>query len=229
MFEVIPGILEKNWSDIERKIEIVRAFAKTASNAAAAIHIDIIDGKFAPNATFIDPLPFKKYTLPLSGQALFFEVHLMVEDPIQYLKPFADAGFKRFLGHVESFRNKESQVEFIAKAQALGEVGLAIDGPTPLSMIDFPYQGLNCILVMTIKAGESGQMFTPKYLDKVREIRKRNEFLPIEVDGGVNDQTLVLSKNAGANRFVSTTFIFNAPIDSGPKAQFNLLKERIHT
>ena len=83
MFEVIPGILEKDWSEIERKIEIVKPFIST-------IHIDIIDGKFAPNTTFIDPLPFKKFTLPLSGQALFFELHMMVDNPIAYLKPFAD-------------------------------------------------------------------------------------------------------------------------------------------
>lgn len=226
--EIIPGILEKDWIEIERKIEIVRSFAKTASNAAAAIHIDIIDGKFAPNATFIDPLPFKKYTLPSSGQALFFELHMMVDNPIQYLKPFAEVGFKRFIGHVERMPDQE---EFVAKGQALGEVGLAIDGPTPLSAIKVPYQDLDAVLVMTIKAGESGQIFDPLHLEKVKilkQVQDDNGGMPIiEVDGGINDITIVEAKNAGANRFISTTFIFNAPIDSGPKAQFNLLKERI--
>ncbi|MBI2622555.1 MAG: hypothetical protein HYW64_00450 [Candidatus Levybacteria bacterium] len=120
MLEIIPGILEKDWSEIERKIELVRPFAKT-------IHIDILDRKFAPNTTFLDPLPFAKYTLPSSGQAFpssgqapFFELHMMVEEPIQYLKPFADAGFKRFLGHIEKMSD---QAEFVAQGQLLGEVG----------------------------------------------------------------------------------------------------------
>lgn len=234
MLEVIPGILEKNWSEIERKINLVKGFAKTASNAAAAIHIDIIDGKFAPNATFIDPLPFKKYAHSASsGQALFFELHMMVDNPIQYLKPFADAGFKRFLGHIERMPDQE---EFVARGQALGEVGLAIDGPTPLSTIKVPYQDLDSVLVMTIKAGESGQEFNPEYLKKVEILRQApsgawlrssQSDLAIEVDGGINVSSIVEAKNAGANRFVSTTFIFNPLKDSGPQAQFNLLKERI--
>ena len=208
--EIIPGILEKEWSEIERKINLIRSFAKT-------IHIDIIDGKFAPNITFLDPLPFKKFT-----SDLFFELHMMVENPIQYLKPFADVGFKRFLGHIEKMPDQE---EFVAQGELLGEVGLAVDGPTPLSVIAIPYEDLDCVLVMTIKAGESGQFFEPKFLDKVRQIREKNDFLPIEVDGGITDQTLPLAKNAGANRFVSTTFIFNPDVDSGPQKQFNLLKK----
>ena len=205
--EIIPGILEKEWSEIERKINLIRSFAKT-------IHIDIIDGKFAPNTTFLDPLPFKKFT-----SDLFFELHMMVENPIQYLKPFADVGFKRFLGHIEKMPDQE---EFVAKAQSFGEVGLAIDGPTPLSMITIPYEDLDCVLVMTIKAGESGQEFVPEYLKKVETLRQAQGDIVIEVDGGINDQTLPLTKAAGANRFVSTSFIFNA---QNPQEQYNLLKK----
>src|SRR3989344_2798293 len=130
--EVIPGILEKEWSEIERKIEIAKPFAKT-------IHIDIIDGKFAPNTTLIDPLPFKKFILSQLAQAPLFELHMMVENPIQYLKPFADAGFKRFIGQIEMMPDQE---EFVAQAQLLGEVGLAVDGPTPLEEIKVPYEDL---------------------------------------------------------------------------------------
>lgn len=218
MFEVIPspGTDNPDWLTIERKIKAVLPFAKT-------IHIDIFDEKFGARTSFLDPKPFAKYT-----QDIFFELHMMVAKPMQYLQSFADVGFKRFIGHVESFKNHTEQEEFVAKAQALGEVGLAIDGPTPISMISVPYQNLDCVLVMTIKAGESGQNFEPKYLGKIKKIREQNAFLPIEVDGGITDVTLPLAKNAGANRFVSTTFIFNPPLDSGPLAQFNLLQERAH-
>lgn len=207
MFEILPGILEKEWSDIEKKIEMVRPFAK-------AIHVDLLDGKFAPNTTFLDPSPFKKYS-----DEIFFEVHMMVDNPIQYLKPFADAGFKRFLGHVEQM---PSQVEFVAQAQILGEVGLAIDGKTPVDAIQVPFDDLDCLLVMTINAGFSGQTFMPQHLEKVKNLRSKitNQFFPIEVDGGINDQTILLAKDAGVNRFVATSFLFAL---ENPKSQFEKL------
>lgn len=208
--EVIPGILEKDWSEIERKLEIAKSFTKT-------VHIDIIDGKFAPNTTFLDPSPFLKYS-----QDLFLELHMMVENPIQYLESFARAGFKRFIGHVEKMPD---QVEFVARAQALGEVGLAIDGPTDLSAIKVPYEDLDCVLVMMIKAGQSGQEFNPEYLKKIDYLKPfdsaQGRFPTVEIDGGINDQTILLAKNAGATRFVSTSFLFN---NQDPQAQFNLLK-----
>ncbi len=206
MLEVIPGILEKDWSEIERKIELVRPFARTA-------HVDIIDGVFAPNTTFLDPSPFAKYT-----KDIFFELHMMTENPIQYLKPFADVGFKRFLGHIERMPNQE---EFVAQGELLGEVGLAIDGLTNLSAIKVSLTDLDCVLVMTIKAGFSGQKFVPKYLEKVETLRQANEFLQIQVDGGIDDRTIIQAKNAGANRFVSTSFLFKS---NDPKTKYNLLK-----
>jgi len=209
MYEIIPGILEKEWGEIERKIEIVKPFTES-------IHVDIIDGKFAPNTTFLDPAPFAKYS-----QDIFFELHMMVKDPIQYLKPFARAGFKRFLGHIEKMPDQE---EFAAQAQLLGEVGLAIDGPTDLSVIKVPYEDLDCILVMTIKAGQSGQMFNPKYLKKVEMLKQVQHDIGIEVDGGINDQTIIKAKNAGANRFVATSFIFN---NQNPQEQYNLLRSKV--
>lgn len=215
MYEIIPGILEKEWGEIERKIELVRSFAKT-------IHIDILDGKFAPNTTFLDPSPFKKYT----GD-IFFELHMMVEEPIQYLKPFADAGFKRFLGHIEKMSD---QAEFVAQGQLLGEVGLAIDGPTPLSAIAVPFDDLDCILIMTIKAGFSGQSFMTEPLEKVKALRQvytecnrnaQGKQIPIEVDGGINDQSIIQSKQAGTTRFISTSFLFNSETPAG---QYKILK-----
>ena len=221
--EIIPGILEKEWGEIERKINLVRSFAKS-------IHIDIIDGKFAPNITFLDPTPFAKYThSAASGRAILFEAHLMVEDPINYLKPFADAGFRRFLGHIEKMSDQE---EFVAQGQLLGEVGLAIDGPTPLDSVKAPYGDLDCILVMTIKAGESGQAFTPEYLEKVKIMNQAKPDqddtktgMKVEVDGGINNQTIIQAKNAGATRFVANSFIFKTDSSDALSAEskFNLL------
>src|SRR5581483_11765654 len=122
MFEIIPspGTGNKDWGTVERKIEAVRPFAKT-------VHIDILDGKFAPNTTFLDPAPFAKFSKDFT-----LEAHLMVEEPTHYLKSFADAGFRRFIGHVEKMSD---QAEFVAEAELLGEVALALDSETPVSAI----------------------------------------------------------------------------------------------
>lgn len=191
--EIIPGILEKNWKEIEKKIERVKPFVNT-------IHVDLIDGKFVNNTTFPDPEPFKTYT-----DELFFELHMMVEEPINYLESWAAAGFKRFLGHIERI---SSPAEFIARGQLLGEVGLAIDGPTELGGIVVSYDDLDAILIYTAdQAGFSGPALNPLRLDKITKLREKTT-LPIEVDGGINERTIVDAKNAGATRFVSTSFLF---------------------
>lgn len=196
MNEVIPGILEQSWQEIEQKLALLKPFAKS-------VHIDIIDGKFADNTTFLDPEPFRKYE-----RDFLFELHMMVENPIQYLQPWAKCGFQRFLGHIEMMPDP---VEFIAQGQLLGAVGFAIDGPTNISVLDdFNLNDLDTILVMTIKAGKSGQLFQKEMLEKVREIKKRASYLPIEVDGGITDTTIVDACQAGVARFVSTSHLFKA-------------------
>src|SRR5438874_454398 len=103
VYEIIPSPgTHADFETYAKRIELVKDFAKT-------IHIDIVDGKFANNLTFMDPTPFKKYT-----SDIFFELHLMVENPIQYLKPWADAGFKRFIGQIEKMPD---QAEFVAQGQ----------------------------------------------------------------------------------------------------------------
>lgn len=209
MLEVIPGILEKDWNEIERRIELAKPFAKT-------IQIDILDGKLFANTTFLDPKPFKKYS-----HDIFLELHMMVENPIEYLKPWAEAGFKRFIGHVEGIPD---QVEFVAQAQLFGEVGLAFDGPTTIDALKVPLEDLDVLLFMAIESGFSGRPFTIEYLEKTKSIRNQSETIPIEVDGGVNDQTIILAKEIGINRFSATSFIFNS---SNPKEQYKKLQEAI--
>lgn len=207
MFEIIPAILENSWQEIEKKIEQVLPFAKT-------IHIDVIDGKFNSNLTFLDPLPFSKYT-----KNKLFEVHFMVEEPINYLKPWADAGFKRFFGQIEKMSD---QVEFVAQGELLGEVGLAIDGPTSLEQIKVPLNDLDSILIMTIKAGSSGQILVAEYLEKIKQIKEKTA-IPIIVDGGINDKTIIQAKNSGAVRFLTNSFLFK----EDPYSQFQILQNLV--
>lgn len=205
MFEIIPGILEKEWAEIERKLEICRQFSKS-------VHIDLIDGKFAPNTTFLDPSPFAKYS-----QDFLLELHMMVENPITFLKPFADAGFSRFIGQIEKMPD---QTEFVAAAQLLGEVGLGIDAQTPIDAIKVQFDDLDSILVMTVKAGFSGQDFIKENLEKVKQLAVRTT-IPVEIDGGVDAGAIKTGCAAGARRFVATSFLFGG---ESAEEQYRLLK-----
>jgi len=192
---VIPGILEQTWPEIERKLELIKPFAKT-------VHIDIIDGVFANNKTFLDPQPFKKYS-----NDFFFELHMMVAEPINYLKPWGEAGFKRFLGHIEKMSNQE---EFIQTAKQFGDASLAIDGPTRIEEIKVKLENLDAVLIYTSdRVGFSGPKLNPQRLEKIKELRNKSD-IPIEVDGGINDKTIKPAFDAGATRFVATSYVLNA-------------------
>jgi len=208
--EIIPGILEKEWDGIERKIEIVRPFAKT-------LHIDLIDGKFVSNTTWMDPKPFEKYAKDFT-----LEVHMMVEEPINYIKPFADAGFVRFIGHVEKMSD---QVAFLAEGQLWGDVFLALDGPTSVDAITANYEDLDGVLIYTSeRVGFSGPPFNPQRLEKVAAIKEKAPWLPIEIDGGVNDQSALEAKKVGVTRFATTSFLFG----ESPEENYHKLFTALH-
>lgn len=207
--EIIPGILEKEWSEIEKKIQLVLPFAET-------IHIDVIDGKFAPNSTWMDPAPFAKY-----AKSVKFEVHLLTDNPMQYIQAFADAGFVRFVGQIEKMPD---QTAFVAAGQLWGEVGLALDGPTPIEQITVDVEDLDVVQLYTgEKAGFSHGILLPEKLEKAKALRAQDPFLPIEIDGGVNDVNIQLAKESGVTRFVTTGFLFGGNVEE----QYKKLKEMI--
>ena len=194
MITILPGILESDWNEIEKKLKAIVPFAQE-------VHIDLIDEKFAATTTFFDPAPFKPFT-----KGKLFELHMMVADPLQYLQTWSQAGFKRFIGHVEKIPDIPA---FVAEAQLLGEVGLAIDAKTPLESLDVPFDDLDCLLIMTVQAGKSGQKFLPDCLQKVTKLREQT-LIPIEVDGGITTDMLVQAAQSGANRFVANSKLFNS-------------------
>ena len=226
MLEIIPspGTENKTFEEVENKIRSVQSFAKT-------IHIDVCDGIFAPNKTFSDPEAFREFIKQMATErsgwvtedkGILFEVHLMVEEPINHLQKWADVGFTRFIGQVEKM---SSQEEFIAKAQLFGEVGLAIDGPTPLDALKVNYDDLDVVLFYTgDKAGFSGGTLKEDRLEKVKTLRKLEEYLPIEADGGINDETIAIAAQAGITRFVTTGFLFGLET---PEKQFKLLEQKL--
>lgn len=189
-----PGTSVADAQEMQQKIELVKPFS-------SIVHIDVVDGKFASNTTLMDPTIFTPFT-----QDMTFEIHLMVENPLQYLDSWAAVGFRRFIGQVEMMSDIPG---FVAKAQSLGDVGLALDIPTAIDAI-VPYiEDLDFALVMTVKAGLSRQSFLPEMLKKVQSLREKAAFLPIEADGGMNETTIVEAKKAGATRFVTTGFVYD--------------------
>lgn len=201
---IIPTILEKNWEEIEKKFEIYKNFAK-------AVHIDFLDGKFEENTTFLDPSPFLKYS-----KYFDLEAHLMVDEPINYVEKLSNAGFKTFLGHIEKMND---QIEFVSKSQELGEVGLALDIDTQVSEIKVPLEDLDRILLMGVHLGASGRPFDERVIVKIKELRGK-AFTDIEVDGGVNNETLPVLRQSGASMFCVNSFLFKGD----PKKQFRLLE-----
>ena len=207
--QIIPGILEKNWENIEAKLEQIKTFTNIA-------HIDIIDGQFVNNRTFLDPEPFRKY-----ATELFLELHMMVIDPVELIESWAAAGFRRFLGHVE---HMSSQKEFVEQAKKHGEAGLALDGPTHVSQIKIPFEQLDTILIYTSnRVGFSGPPMMDDQLDKVRHLRRLTN-IPVEVDGGISNRTIIRAKDAGATRFIATSHIWRS---ENPADQYKTLREII--
>lgn len=211
MRELIPGILERDWREIKKKLDLATSVAKT-------VHIDIIDGVFAPEKTFLDPAPFAPY-----ASMLTLELHMMVKSPILYLEDFAKVGFKRFLGHVEMM---EDQEEFVAKAQQFGEVGLALDGETLTTSINVSVQDLDTVLFFTGgKAGKSGQHFLPERLEKIKIFHQQHDFLPITIDGGIREEMMRDACNAGVERFIATSALFTEDFSSS----YQRLSQKLET
>jgi ribulose-phosphate 3-epimerase len=206
ILEIIPspGTDNKTWEETQQKIELVKSFAKT-------IHIDVVDGKFAPTVTFSDPQPFIQYT-----SEILFEVHLMVEEPIEWIERFGNVGFKRFIGQVEKMSDREA---FIQKARQYGEGVLALDAQTSVNDLPIPLPDTDGFLVMTVHAGLSGQQMQEPLLQKVMKLHPTN--VPIEVDGGMNAETIVKAKDAGAQRFVVTSALYAHT----PAEQYEILRQ----
>jgi ribulose-phosphate 3-epimerase len=201
MIDVIPGILEKEWSPIEEKLLLVAPHAEW-------IQVDIADNTLVPNTTILDFTDFHPTKLLRQLKHLSFEAHLMVANPEKYIKPLADAGFKRLIAHIEAHDPRlfldQVQYEHV-------EAGVAIDGSTELEQAEPFLEEVDVVLVMTIEAGFSGQSFMTETVEKIKTIHQNYPDLPIEVDGGINRETAKIAVDAGVTRLVSTSFLFKNP------------------
>lgn len=201
MIDIIPGILEKEWSRIEERLSLVAPHIDW-------VQIDIADNTLVPNETLLDFSNFSEEKLSPVLRHLSFEAHLMVTNPEKYIQPLVDAGFKRIIAHVECIDPRI----FLEKAKYEHvEVGIAVDGPTELEVIEPFLDQIDTVLVMTIEAGFSGQEFMQDTVEKIRRIHENFPDLPIEVDGGITDKSSKVARDAGATRLVSTSYLFKHP------------------
>ncbi|MBS4177167.1 ribulose-phosphate 3-epimerase [Lederbergia citrea] len=199
--KIAPSILAADFSKLADEIKEVEL------GGADYIHIDIMDGHFVPNIT-MGPMiveAVKKVTsLPL-------DVHLMIKNPEQYVKAFADAGADFITVHIEADPHIHRTLQEIRRLGA--KPGIVLNPGTPASMITSVLEEVDMILLMTVNPGFGGQSFIDAVLPKIREVKEMVELkqlnVDIEVDGGINSETANKCKDAGANVFVAGSAIFN--------------------
>jgi ribulose-phosphate 3-epimerase len=211
--DVIPGIHESTWQALCDKVAL-------AAPHATWVHFDIVDGTMVPGETVTD---FSRLSeLKKEFPHLSFEAHLMVSNPEKYLKPLVDGGCTRLIVHVES--NDPRRFFELAKYEDV-EVGVAIDGPTEVEEIEPFLEEADMAVVMTAEAGSVGAPFLPEAVEKVKTIHQNFADLPIEVVGGITDETAKLTKETGATRLVSTHYLFQDA--NGIAERIEALKENI--
>ena len=203
MIKISPSVLASDFSRLGEE-------AKKAENGGAdMLHLDVMDGHFVPNISFGAPV----ISSIRDKTSLFFDVHLMISDPLKYAADFAKAGADMITFHLES---DSDAPETLDRIHALGcKAGIAIKPATPAEdVIPFIPQA-DMILVMTVEPGFGGQSFMEDTMPKVAAVRKAADALgkdiDIQVDGGINDKTVVTAAQAGANVFVAGSAVFRSP------------------
>jgi len=198
--KIFPSVLAADFNRLYEEI-------KKVEEEVDGFHFDIMDGHFVPNITFGPGLIFslrKKVSLP-------FEVHLMVENPQEWIVPFMEAGADLITVHIETSFHLDRLVTYI-KRKGL-KVGVALNPATSLKELEYVLSELDIVLVMTVNPGFGAQNFLPSVLPKIRDLREIIEekglFLEIEVDGGINQDTAPKVIEAGASILVAGTSIFN--------------------
>ena len=208
-YKLSPSILAADITCLGQEV-------KTAQSAGADyIHIDVMDGVFVPNLSF--------GTTIVRGLRectdLFFDVHLMIEEPGRYIDEFAAVGADVITLHAEATKHLHRAIQQV-KAKGL-KVGVALNPATPLSALDYVLEDIDMVLIMTVNPGYGGQSYINKMDDKIKELRKiiteKGLDIDIEVDGGISAKNIAHVKECGANVFVAGSAVFNGDIASSTK------------
>lgn len=194
--KISPSILASDYANLQSELERI--------STSDLIHVDVMDGHFVPNISIGAPVTAackKVCNVP-------FDVHLMISNPLDYAEDFAKAGADIICFHSECDSDTE---ETINKILSLGKkAGLAIKPATPIDEVVKYLDKLSMVLVMTVEPGFGGQSFMESTMPKVEAIRKINPDIDIEVDGGINAETIKIAAKAGANVFVAGSAVFKS-------------------
>jgi len=194
--KIAPSILSADTKNLNSEIRRIEPYADL-------IHVDVMDGRFVIPVTFsVEETKKIKTSLPT-------EAHLMVESPeSRWIEEYVAAGCSTIIIHEEATKNLRTGIE---KAKSLGaKIAIALKPATPLKSI-LPYiKEVDMVLIMSVNPGYAGQKFMPGVITKIRELRKIDRKIDIEVDGGINNDTVKLCVEAGANVIVAASAIFKA-------------------
>lgn len=206
--KISPSILASDYANLQSELDRI-----STSNM---IHIDVMDGHFVPNISIGAPVVAackKVCDVP-------FDVHLMISNPLDYAEDFAKAGADIICFHTECDSDTEQTID---KILSLGKkAALAIKPATPIDEVVKYLDKISMVLVMTVEPGFGGQSFMESTMPKIEAIRKINPDIDIEVDGGINADTVKIAAKAGANVFVAGSAVFKS---ENPAETIALLKK----
>lgn len=189
MKKIIPALIAKSQKELNQRFNKVKTISKI-------FHLDVMDGKFVKNKSLM--FDFK---LPKNKK---YVAHLMIRNPENWInRNWRKADTIIF--HFEATKNPESVIDLIKSKKR--KVGIAINPKTQVNKLEAYLKSVNVILIMTVNPGRYGAIFLPDTLKKVRQLRKMKKNLNIRVDGGINPKTIKSSSRAGADTFVSGSFI----------------------
>lgn len=203
-FKIAPSVLSADYANFETELK------KLEASGAEYAHLDVMDGHFVPNISFgagvvASMRPHSK---------MVFDCHLMVSNPEHHIEEFARAGADIISIHVEATPHIHGALQKIRAAGVKPSV--VINPGTPVEAIKNVLNLVDQVLVMTVNPGFGGQAFLPETMGKIRELvalREANQLnFNIEVDGGIDDKTIQMAREAGANVFVAGSYVFKGDV-----------------